>query len=108
MSEKFSAIILIVLGIFLLVCFYLLNKKQKITILREFMYQNVKKKQIKQFCIEMSYVFFFFGIGTLFMGISYFGGFTKYGGVVLGISIVIAAVQLKRMQIKYRFARAKK
>lgn len=108
MNEKFSAIIFLILGIFLLICFYLLNRKHKVTILREFMYKNVKPKQLNRFCEEMSYVFLFFGIGCAFMGISYFGNFVKYGAVVILISIAISAMKLRQMQIKYRFARAKK
>ena len=108
MNEKFSAVIFLLLGIFLLVCFYLLYKKHQVRILREFMYKNVKPKQLNKFCEDMSYIFFFFGIGCLFMGISYFGNFVKYGAVVILISIAISAIRLRQMQIKYRFAKAKK
>lgn len=108
MNEKFSAIVFMLLGIFLLVCFYLLKRKHKITILREFMYKNVPKKKAIKFCEEMSMVFFFLGIGTLLMGVSYFANLATMGAVVLVASIIMAAVTLKKMQVKYKFGRAKK
>lgn len=105
MNEKVSAIIFIILGLGMLLCFYLLKKKHKVTILKEFMYKNLKKSQINKFCEEMSYVFFFLSMGTLLIGFSYFAGFVNVGAVALVISMFAAIVTYKKLQVKYRFRR---
>lgn len=107
MNQKISAIIFIILGIFLFLCYYLLKKKHKISILREFMYKDIKKKQLNKFCEDMSYVFFFLAIGTLIIGISYFGDFVNIGSIVLVIAFLVSAYTYKKVQNKYRFKKTK-
>lgn len=108
MNEKFSAIVFIILGLFLFACFYLLKKKHKINIMHDFVYKNISKKKLNRFSEEMSMVFLFLSIGTITMGLSYFFNFVTVGSVILVLGIVLSALTYRKLQVKYKFSRARK
>jgi len=101
MEWLFTLIMNIFLGSILIVCGYLIWKKQKISLICRYHYKRIKEKDKKIYCTEIGTALIIFGLSFIFMWlINYFTN-VSYGILVLAVGFVIGMFLFVHAEIKF-------
>lgn len=101
MEWLFVLIMNVSLGLILIVCGYLIWKKEKISLIRRYHYKRVKEKDKKIYCTEIGTALIIFGLSFIIMWfINYFTN-VSYGILVLAIGFITGMILFIHAEIKY-------
>lgn len=101
MEWLFTLIMNISLGSILIVCGYLIWKKQKISLIRRYHYKRVKDQDRKIYCAEIGVALIIVGLSFIFMWlINYFTN-VSYGILVLAVGFVKGMFLFVHAEIKF-------
>ena len=101
MEWLFTLIMNVSLGSILIVCGYLIWKKQKISLIRRYHYKRVKEQDKKIYCAEIGTTLIIFGLSFIFMWlINYFTNIS-YGILVLAVGFITGMILFIHAEIKY-------
>lgn len=97
----FDLIFMLAMGLLFLILGLLIWKKQKITLIHDYHYYNVKAEDKKAYTEKMGKATVFMSVGMFPTGIINFLTATKYGWVCFGISFGGGLLLMIRAQYKY-------
>lgn len=100
MEWLFVLIMNVSLGLILIVCGYLIWRKQKVSLIRSYHYKKVKEQDKKIYCTEIGTALIIFGLSFIIMWfINYFTN-VSYGILVLAVGFVTGMILFIHAEIK--------